>query len=299
MFPGILSGALSALLMSGSFVVSRTFIRKYGSPIRLAVQTQIIMGIGGLITLLACLYHPGYPSDPEFYMYLAGEVVFFMIGQTSFFMMIRDVEASRAASLLGLKIFAIALISSVIGKPITPTQWVAVLLCTISAVGMNLSGIRLPLKSFFWLFLSVLFYALCDTCLTGMVGLMPGNSVILNSIGVLGLTFTVLGVLLLPMLRKYPFSGRSFPDAVPYSVFYFLAMIFLITSFGLLGVVFASIIQAGRGILSILLCVILLKLGLEKNEPQVSVRLWLQRLLMAVSMLAAMTIYSCSAAKIF
>ena len=75
-------------------------------------------------------------------------------------------------------------------------------------------------------------------------------------------------------------------------------MIFLVTSFGLLGVVFASIIQAGRGILSILLCVVLLKLGLEKNEPAVSAGLWLRRLVMAILMLAAMTLYTCSAAKI-
>ena len=71
-------------------------------------------------------------------------------------------------------------------------------------------------------------------------------------------------------------------------------MLFLYISFGLIGVVFGSIIQAGRGIFSILLGIVLLRAGVEKNEPDVSGKIWLRRSVMAILMLSAMILYTLS-----
>lgn len=298
MFSGIAAGLLSALLISISFVFSRGYIRKYGDPVQLAVYSQLVMGIGGIVMLLVSLCFQKIPvNDPRFLLLLAGDVGFFLIGQTSFFMVLKQVEATRASSLLGLKLIVLALIAVLIGKPLSPLQWTAIALCTVAAVGMNFSGGHLPFKSVFWLMLSVLFYALCDSCITEMMLMMPGKSMLTNSFGVIGISYTALALAVLPAVWKYPFRKKTMLDTVPYSFFYFTSILFLMTCFGLIGVVFGSILQAGRGIISVLLGILLIRLGFEKTEPMVSKRLWIRRALMAVLMLTAMTLYTCASLK--
>ena len=298
MFSGIAAGLLSALLISISFIFSRSYIRKYGDPVQLAVYSQLLMGIGGVTMLLVSLYFQEIPwTSRKFLLLLAGDVGFFLIGQTSFFIVIKQVEATRASSLLGLKMLVLASIAVLIGKTLTPLQWAAVVLCSAAAVGMNFSGGRLPRKSVFWLMMSVLFYALCDSCIAEMMLLMPGKSMLTNSFGVIGISYTVLALAVLPAVWKYPFRKKPMLDAVPYGIFYFSSILFLMTCFGLIGVVFGNIMQAGRGIISVLLGILLIRLGFEKTEPMVSRRLWIQRALMAILMLTAMTLYTCASLR--
>ena len=298
MFSGIAAGLFSAFLISVSYVFSRAHIRKYGDPVALAVYSQLVMGIGGVVMLLLSFLFQEIPwTSRRFLLLLAGDVGFFLIGQTSFFIVIKQVEATRASSLLGLKLIVLALIAVVIGRALSPLQWLAIILCTTAAVGMNFSGGRLALKSVIWLLVSVLFYALCDSCIAEMMLMMPGRSMLTNSFGVIGISYTALALAVLPATVKYPLRKKPLLDAVPYGIFYFSSILFLMTCFGLIGVVFGSIMQAGRGIISVLMGILLIRLGWEKSEPQVSRRLWIRRFLMAILMLAAMTLYTCSAIR--
>ena len=120
---------------------------------------------------------------------------------------------------------------------------------------------------------------------------------ILNSFCVMGFTYTSIGFLVLPGLLKYPLKRELLKEAMPYSIFYFCSMLFLMTCFGLLGVVFGSIIQASRGIISVVLGIILLRIGVDKDEPDVPMRIWIQKFIMAILMLAAMTLYTLSKAQ--
>ena len=298
MISGIAAGLTSALLISISFVFSRAHIRKYGDPVQLAVHSQLVMGVGGIVMLLASLFFQPIPlNNQRFLLLLAGDVGFFLIAQTSFFIVIKQVEASRASSLLGLKLIVLALIAVLIGKPISPLQWLAIILCTIAAVGMNFSGGRLALRSVFWLMLSVLFYALCDSCIAEMMLMMPGKSMLTNSFGVIGISYTALALAALPATWKYPFRKKPMLDTIPYGAFYFISILFLMTCYGLIGVVFGSIMQAGRGVISVLLGILLIRLGVEKTEPMVSPRLWIQRGMMALLMLTAMVLYTCASLR--
>lgn len=295
MFFGIAAGLLSALLISISYVFSRAHIEKHGDPVLLAVHSQLVMGAGGVLMLAVSFLFQGMPlGDGRFLLLLAGDVGFFLIGQTSFFIVIQQVEASRASSLLGLKLIVLAAIACVIGRPLLGLQWLAIVLCTAAAVGMNFSGGHLSLKSAAWLMNSVLFYALCDSCIAEMMLMMPGRSMLTNSFGVMGISDTVLALAVLPMLRKYPLRRETVRDAVPYGFFYFTSILFLMTCFGLIGVVFGSVIQAGRGIISVLLGVLLDRLGIGRTEPPVPRTVWLRRALMAVLMLTAMALYTCA-----
>ena len=294
---GIISGFLSALLMSGSYIFSRAYFKKYNDPVQLAIYSQVNMLVCGIIMLVLSFIFMEVPVSKRFFLYLAGEAFSFLIAQTCFFMMLRHVEPSRAASLLGLKIMAIAVLTFLGGHAPNGIQWGAIVLCTIAAVGMNFSGGKLSWKSILWLMIAVFCYAFCDICITKMMNLMPGRSMILNSFCVMGFTYTSIGLLVLPGLLKYPLKRQVLKEAMPYSFFYFCSMIFLMTCFGLLGVVFGSIIQASRGIISVVLGIFLLRLGIDKDEPDVPLRVWIQKLVMAILMLAAMTLYTLSAAQ--
>ena len=294
MFAGIGAGTLSVLFICGSYIFSREYVRKHKDPIKLSVMSQLVMGIGGVILLWVSSRFYTIEWTGKLCWLLAGQVITFLMGQTAFFAMLRRVESSRAAALLGLKILAIAIIATMIGKTLSPMQWLAVFLCTVAAVGMTFSGGKIALSSCLWLFMAVFSYALCDMCVTELMLLMPGKSMLINSFGVIGICYTALGLAVSPALFKYRMNRKEFIDVLPYSALYFLSMIFLYTSFGLIGVVFGSIIQSGRGILSVLLGIVLVHYGLDRNERRVSPLKWVQRFVCATVMLAAMVIYSLS-----
>ena len=292
MFTGILTGMLSAFFMSTSYVFSRAFIRKYKDPVKLSVFSQIVMTAGGLICLLASLYYVTIPFDNwKFYLYLYGEAATFIIGQTSFFILLKKVEASRASSLLGLKLIPLAIIASLLGQDISLWQSLAVLLCSLAAAGMNLTGLAMSPKSLFWLFTSVIFYALCDICLGGLMQVIQGENSFVKSLAGMGVCFTNLGIIALFFLIRYKPSGKELRDTLPYSFCYFSSILLLLVCFCLSGVVFGNILQSGRGIISIILGIILLHLGWEKTEGKVPAKVWIQRLLMAFLMLCAMVLY--------
>ena len=295
MFLGIVTGLVSALFMSLSYIFSRIYFRQYPDPVQLAVHSLIIMGIWGAILLGICSLFLKIPWGGRFLLLTLGETVFFLISQTGFFLLLKEVEASRAASFLGLKLIAIALLSACFGQFPNFYQALAIVLCTIAAVGMNFSGGKLTFASILYLLSAAFFYSACDICITEMMKMMPAeNSMLTNALGVMGVCYTAMGSVTLPFLWKYPFRKELVSATLKYSFFYFSSILFLMACFGAVGVVFGSILQAGRGILSVLLGVILLKLGWEKNEPDVSRKVWIRRLTMAVLMVCAMTLYTVS-----
>ena len=205
MFSGISAGTLSVLFMCGSYIFSRSYIRKYGDPVKLSLYSQVVMLAGGIIMLAVSVCFLDLPGSQRFLWFAAGQITTFFFGQTSFFMLLKHVEATRAASLLGLKLLALVAVSSLWGEQLSFLQWIAVLLCATAAVGMNFSGGRMDFASCFWLLAAVFSYALCDICITGMMKMMPGESMLLNSFGVVGVSFTVLGLGAFPFFLKYRF----------------------------------------------------------------------------------------------
>ena len=294
MFFGIVFGVISALLMSGSYVFSRSYLRQHHDPVKLAFFSQMNIFPWGIALLIYSFFFIEIPLNSRFFLYLLGECTLFLVAQTSFFMALKKLEATRAASLLGLKILALAFIAMLLGEELNTMRWIAILSCTLAAVGMNFSGGKMSFSTILWLASAVIFYAICDICITGMVQMMPGKNMMMNSVCVMGFTYTGIGLLVMPGMLKYKLALREFKDSFCYSMFYFGSILFLMACFGLLGVVFGSIIQAGRGIFSILLGMLLLRLGIEKNEPDVPLRMWVRRICMSVLMITAMILYTLS-----
>lgn len=289
---GILSGCTAAVMQSVSYIFSRYFVSRHRSPLYLAIYSQLIMGIFGLILFGISFSFTGYPCSWSYFLLGLAWMTTYVCAQTSFFQALKTVEASRLSSLLGTKVIALALLAAVFGASFSPIRWGAVILCSIAAVGMNFSGAKLSAGSIFWIAMAVLSYALCDLSCTKMINMMPGDNMMYKSLGVVAVSYGGLGIITLPALIFVPRKALFFRDAAAFSAAWFISMIFLMVAFGSLGVVFGTILQSGRGIVSVAIGAVLLHFGYSNLEPKAGKRKWIQRLCMAVLMLTAMTVYA-------
>lgn len=291
---GILAGLLTAVLQSVSYICSAGFMRKYKSPLRLAVFSQLAMG-AFCLPLLPFLFPPGLDGKLwRFFGMVAVWAVVFAVGQTAFFTALRSIEASRISSLLGLKILTLALIFGVILRErLNLWQWAATLLATVAAVGMNWSGGRkLTLKSVFWLVMTLLFYSFADMSETCLVTMPQHTGMIRAAFGVGVVCYLVLGLLTLPMLVKFRWTGKQFVMAIPFGACWLFSQIALFVCFGFLGTVFGNVVQSSRGLISIALGVLLMHLGLGKLDATIPRRMWIRRGVAAALMAAAIILYA-------
>ena len=292
MLLGVICGLTAATMQSVSYVFSRMFISRHKSAFHLSVCSQVLMGGMGLLLAGVSLAFVTYPHSWKYYLLAFAWLVTYVMAQSSFFIALKSVEASRLSSLLGVKIIALAVLALLFGGTLTPLKYCAVVLCSISAVGMNFTGGKLTLKSCFWIGMAVISYALCDLSCTEMVKMMPGKNMMYNSLAVVGVSYALLGVFSLPALIAVPRKKELLRDALPFGLAWFVSMIFLLAAFGSLGVIYGTILQSGRGIASVLIGILLLKLGFENLEPRVGRKAWIRRMIMAALMLCAMVMYS-------
>ena len=292
---GLFIAALSTVMQSAAFVFSRRFVVRFGSPIELVIYSQLWMGILGAVAFAATICGTSIPWSREFIAIAAIFVLAYNLVFFFFFKAMSLIEASRLSSLTGLKVIVVALLALLFfHEHLTPGRVAAVLLTAFAAVGMNLSGGRIGWKGAFYLSMSLLGFATTDVTGARLVKLMPGVSVTLEAICAMSFCYTILGVLSGAVFARKKFSRHLFVGALPYSVLWFGAMLLLFASFGIVGVVFGSIIQASRGVISVIFGVLLARTGSVGIEPDVPLRVWVRRAVMAMLMVAAIGMYSWS-----
>ena len=173
MVTGIIAGLLSALLQAVSYLCSAEFMLKYKSSLRLVIFSQLAMGVFCLPFLPFLFPRQLSGMLPEFLLWTGAWIVCFTVGQTAFFNTLRTIEASRMSSLLGLKIIVLSVIYVLIMRtPLSFLQWIAVLMSSLAAVGMNWSGgARFSLKGILWLLVTLIAYSLTDMTETHLVSM--------------------------------------------------------------------------------------------------------------------------------
>jgi len=295
MFSGILIGLFSAFLQSCSYIFSRRFLLKHASPVQLVFNAQTVMMIpAGLILALLSL-RVTVPWSWEMAAWLTGFAGIGVLGNFAFFRAIQEIEASRIASLMGLKLVVLAILTALFwGEVPSPLQMLAILLAAISAVGMNFTGGKLPRRGSLYLALNLFCYAVTDIAAAKLTGMIHSGSVMLDGMTATAAAFLALGIVSLPVLLLLGFSLQRFRDAAPYGLFWISAMNLLFVSFGMIGVMYGTIVQSSRGLISILLGVVLLRIGFDKLEPRVGRAAWVRRTVMALLMIAAIALYAVS-----
>ena len=96
------------------------------------------------------------------------------------------------------------------------------------------------------------------------------------------------------LLRKVGFSFEQLTYGSPYGVLYFSSQVALFVSFGAIGPVFANVIQSSRGIISVIIGIVLGRMGFAALDAKGDRRLWVRRMICAVIMTSAIIIYAIS-----
>ena len=299
---GMLCGLSAAILNSFGYIFGARFLLHYKSALRLTLVSNLVMMVLSL-PLLAFLFPYGkLPRPGEFLLLIPVWIFAYWLGQGSFFMALKYFNASCLSSFLGLKIVLLAAIYMItMHKNPGLWQWAAVLLATGAAVSFNQSGAKLgsPAGGFF-LLTTLIGYCLCDIYETKIIqGVMEcGYSLMRSSVTSASLIYSILGICSLPFLFFMKLSRKQVVYAAPNAILWLASQIMLLASFALLLPVFANVILATRGIISVLLGALLAAAGLSKFDSQISRAQWIKRGISACAMLIAIAVYSLAEAGI-
>ena len=289
---GILFGLGAAFAQALSYVFTRLFLaRSGGGAYHLLAASHALMGIASLAVLL-WLWPSGHPAGFAFLLPLVGASGFYLLGQTGLFVALRHAESSRVAPLLGLKIAGLAVLTTLWrGESHGLVRWSAVLLATAAAFLVQDAGLRMPRRGMGAVLVAVTGYCLSDMSIADLVRALGGPSRH-NVWLAVALSYLLCGLAAAPLLA----AGRGLTPAVwrfaaPHAASWFVAMLLLYACFGLVGVVLGNIVQATRGVLSVLFIPVLLRMGAPDIEPHISAAVFWKRAAGALLMVLAVSLY--------
>lgn len=292
MISGIIYGLGAALLQSLSYLCSAIFISKYKTgAVTHLILVHIVMGVFCL-ALLPFLWHPAAANIQSYWLALVGAAASYMFAQFSLYRAIQASAASRVSPLLGLKIFILALISTMVfGEQYQLLQWLSVGLCILGAIWLGASGGRISLQALVWVITACFGYALSDISIVQLVqhfSMLPLVSAALLSVA---LCYLLCGLSCLVFVSriKHP---KLLVASTPAAASWFLAMCFLFACFAEIGVVFGGIVQSSRGLISILLTLLLAKLTISFADPVPPRRVLAHRFSAATLMTLAIAIFA-------
>lgn len=300
MLIGALWGFLAALQNSVGYLFGANYLRHYRSPLRLLVLAHFVMIFLGVPCLLATFPFAGLADPRHYFTLLVFWVAAFAIGQSSFFAALRFFEASRVASLLGLKIIVLTVIFSLATRSAPGgSKILAVLMATGAAMIVNQhnggeKNRKFAWRGIFFVLLTLIFYSLSDIIETRMILHVIGSGVppLRSALATTAVSYTALGILMLPGLLRFRITRRQLMQSTPYAALWFFSQVALLCCFAAIQPVFGNVILASRGFISVILGALLTALGFRGYDAALTPRQWMLRGIGALLMVAAIAVYS-------
>lgn len=292
---GIGCGLAAAVFQSLSYICIRRFNKRHNDNIiALLALSHILMGL--VSVPLAALLWPESMVGLRVYLWsLLGTSGFYLLGQFFLFAAIIHSEPSRVAPLLGLKVLVLALISAVfLQQHFDLAKWAAVLLTTTAVLLLSGSGKgRLEGRFILLGLLACVSYCFSDLCIKVLVDHFVFLGILRGAVFATALSYIVCGAVgaVVVVIRPKHSTQDTWLYALPFAASWFIAMIFLFSCFGLIGVVFGNILQSTRGIFSIVLGFMIAHIGFEALESKPTHRVVVQRMLAALLMTAAVVLF--------
>jgi len=292
---GIVFGLIAAFFQSSAYLCVRLFMKRHNDNIiALLALSHVVMGVVS-VPLAVVFWPKTMPSFSELLPSLSATVIFYLLGQLFLFAAIIQSEPSRVSPLLGLKIFMLSILGVVfLQQHFGFTQWLAVLFCTISVFLLSWSHNGLELRFIVLGLLASLSYCLSDIGIKALVDHFSFMPVTLKAASVsVVLCYMSCGVVgaLIVLFKPSCSTRQTWLYATPFAISWIVGMIFLYSSFALIGVVFGNIIQSTRGILSIVLGFMVACAGFEALESKASKYVILRRIMAAILMTAAVALF--------
>lgn len=312
---GILLGLGSALASSLAYLASRRYTVRHAGhepgqprwrgPLRLMVTAHVCLAIVcGIAHLVLMPHGDALPDDRAWAMTTTVFVaLFYLTGNTLLFFVLRMTDASRIAPLLGLKVVLLALVKQfVLGDALLAQQWAAVVLATGAAALLGTSGGRLPWKTIALTVASCAGFVGSDVFIEQMwpawlpAGMSAADASELDRVraSMTGMSLVyvwcgAIAVALLPVAK--PDRPEHWRGAAPYAVAWLGAMVCLFSAFALVGIVLGNILQSTRGLMSIAIGVLVVRLGHHHIESHAPWKVVIQRLIAAALMTTAIVLF--------
>lgn len=292
---GIVYGLGAALSQTAGYLFSRLYVqRREQSIVDLMVASHLFMGVAAAV-LLAAVWSPEIPSFGRYILPVLGTAGFYVVGQYGLFCVVRRVEASRVAPLLALKIPALAVVTTLIGRgaPSGPWQWAAVAIFLCGAFFLNRAGRVLDRRTVGWFCLTLAGYCLSDLCIVELLRSLEPLPASRAAVVGAAMSYALCG---LAAAAAAPFVGdrssrREWLHAGPYAVAWFTGMLLLFACFATVGIVFGNILQSTRGVMSVGICAMLARRGWMQVEEPASRTMFWRRVVGAVLMTTAIAVF--------
>lgn len=250
-----------------------------------------MMGAGSLL-LLILLSPRNLPPLASYAGPLAGAGMFYLVAQLGLFHVLRSVESSRVAPMLGMKVLVLACMAVLVTRQgLHPLQWAAVGMSAMAAWLLNEAGGRVPGRCLAVLGMTMTCYCLSDLSIAELMRRLAGVRPLPAFAGA-ALTYLLCAIVILPFaFRRDLLQMRVWRVAAPFACAWFAAMCLLYACFALIGVVFGNIIQSTRGIMSVLIGWGIAHIGHTHLESRVGRRTFWRRVSGALLMMAAVVLY--------
>lgn len=283
-----------AVFQSLSYLCCRAFMKKHdGDFLKLLCLSHIIMGVVSL-PVIVFMRPVEMPAVSGYIVSLLACVGFYLIGQIFFFAAIAHSEPSRVSPILGLKVLMLAVINAAfLGATFSAAKWIAVGLSTAAIFLLSSTGGKMDRRALVFAVLACTGYCFSDLNIKILVDKFSFMGVFGRAILTGSMCYALCG--LAGAVALVFCRGRTDRDtwlyALPFSVLWFISMIFLFSCFSLVGVVFGNILQSTRGLISVVLGFAIAHIGFEDWEAKVTKKVFLQRLLAALLMTGAVGLF--------
>ncbi|MFO7820581.1 MAG: EamA family transporter [Lentisphaeria bacterium] len=290
---GILCGLGAAFFQACSYFASRSFLH------HCTRRSRVLFGIGHLQMGIAAfaafpfLLDGPLPPVSEWWLQLAATSGFYLTAQRLLFLSLKKTDSSVVAPLLGLKIPLLGIISVLfLGDSLPAGAWAAVVLCTAAAFLVSPPRGLPEFRGLLLILLTCLGYCGADIFIPRLVERIAPASDYPILLGV-SMTYMVCGVIgVITAWHQKAFQVRHVQrHALPYAVTWLTGMCFLFAAFSTVGVIFGNMLQSTRGLISVMIAALVLRLGWEGLETRTTRRIFWLRLGGAVLMTGAIVLY--------
>ncbi len=295
---GILLGLGAALSQCFAYLISRAFVVQHRHAfVQFLLTSHLYMGVMALL-VLAAAWPAGMPLPRQAMVPLAGTTLFYIIGQAAMLLLMRFINPSRVAPLLGAKILVLAVLATAFfGYRLSGPQILAVIACAAAVLLLNATGGGLSIRAGAVLLVACTGYSLCDLYIQALIislrPLPPLHAAMLAG----ALSYVLSGLLSLAILpwlirRRHLVSWRY---ALPFSLLWYGAMLGLFGCIGYVGPVFGVILQSSRGLMALAIGVVVARLGWLHIETRLSRPVLVKRAVAALLMSLAIGLYAATA----
>lgn len=224
---------------------------------------------------------------------LSGCVFFYLFGQAFLFLSFRESDASRVSPLLGLKIMMLAAITVIFtNQHFHALQWLAIVIGVCAAYLLSMLGREMTPKNWVWVLLACLCYSISDLSIKVIIGRFENIGLFHASVLCVCLCYFFCGIAACAALLFLPRPSISkWKASFPFALFWYTGILFLFACFGSIGVVFGNIVQSTRGVISILMGSYVAARGYEHIEEKVGPRVVIVRLCAGILMIAAIALF--------